>query len=300
MDTLDWSLIRSFLAVVETGSLSAAARKTGQSQPTLGRHVRALEDAVGAELFRRIPSGLEPSAAGVALIAPARAMAEAAARLSLAAEGGSASLEGAVRITASHMVSHYLLPPILARIRQAEPKITLDLVPSDSTENLLFREADIALRMYPPTQLDLVSRKLTDLPMAMYAATSYLDRVGRPETLEQAMTLDFVGFDRSESMTKVLNDLGSGITRDSFTVRCDHQPALWELVRAGCGVSVAQLRIADNDPTVERVRALDAIPLPPLGLWIAAPGAIRTTPRIRRVWDLLVAALVPNAGVSRG
>ena len=121
-----------------------------------------------------------------------------AAHIALLAAGRSETLTGTVRLTASRVVSHYLLPPILADLRHQEPGIDIELVPSDSTENLLFREADIALRMYRPTQLDTVTRHLTDLPTALYAAKTYLDRTGRPETKADLLQLDFIGFDRSD------------------------------------------------------------------------------------------------------
>ena len=182
MDNPDWTLYRSFLAVAEHGSLSAAARHLALSQPTLGRHIAELEAALATALFTRVPRGLVLTDAGTAMLPAARQMRDAAAALALLAAGREGSLSGTVRLTASRVVSHYLLPPILADLRQKEPGIEIELVPSDSTENLLFREADIALRMYRPTQLDVVTRHLGDLGTAIYAARSFLDRHGRPAT----------------------------------------------------------------------------------------------------------------------
>ena len=162
-ETLDWSYIRSLLAVAETGSLSAAARKTGQSQPTLGRHIKAVEMALGTDLFVRNSGGLQLTEAGLSLLEPAREMAHAYARLTTQAAGRDAAVAGTVRITASVVVSQYLLPPIIAEIRRREPDIEIELVPSDTTENLMFREADIAVRMFRPTQLDVVARKIADI-----------------------------------------------------------------------------------------------------------------------------------------
>ncbi|MCR8724835.1 LysR family transcriptional regulator [Frigidibacter sp. ROC022] len=284
----DWSLAQSFLAVAETGSLSAAARRLGLSQPTLGRQIRALETALRSDLFRRVPKGLEPTEAGLALIAPARAMAEAAARLSLAAAGQDSGLAGTVRITASVVVSHFLLPPVIAGLRRDAPEIQIDLVASDSTENLLFREADIALRMHAPQQEDLIARRLPDLALGLCAARSFLDRVGRPADFDEALQIGLIGFDRSELMLRSMRAMGVAATRDSFPLRTDDQPLGWHLIRAGCGIGVAQLRLIEAEPEVERL--LPDLPLPGLPLWIVAPQALRTTARIRRVWDALVAA----------
>ncbi|MFN4192804.1 MAG: LysR substrate-binding domain-containing protein, partial [Tabrizicola sp.] len=202
----DWSLIRSFLAVAEAGSLSAAARTTGTSQPTLGRHIHAIEAALEVPLFTRTALGLTLTEAGEALLPAARAMQAAAAELALTARGRAEGLAGTVRITASRVVSHSILPPILARLRAEEPGIQIDLVPSDTTENLLFGEADIALRMYRPTQPDLVARQIGALPLGLYAARSYLDRRGRPASTDDLMGHDFIGQDRMDQIIRVLFD----------------------------------------------------------------------------------------------
>ena len=216
-------------------------------------------------------------------------MAASAARLTLLAEGRQQTLGGTVRLTASRVVSQHVLPPLLARLRQAEPRIQIDLIASDTSENLLFREADIALRMYRPEQLDIIARHVTDLPLGLYAAKTYLDRRGRPQSLDDLLRHDFVGYDRDERILRLMRKLGAAVTRGFFVLRCDDQTVHWELVRAGCGISGMQCRTADADPLVERV--LPDLPLPPLPLWLAAPQALHSNPRIRRVWDFLVAEL---------
>ena len=288
MDTPDWTLTRSFLAVAETGSLSAAARVLGLSQPTLGRHIADLEVSLGLPLFTRAPRGLVPTEAALDLLPHAQAMRDAAARLHLAAAGREASLSGAVRLTASRIVSHYILPPMLAGLRRAEPGIEIDLVPSDSSENLLFREADLALRMYRPTQLDMITQHLCDLPTAIYAAKTYLDRRGRPTGIADIASHDVIGFDRSDMIIHLLRPMGITVTREDFPVRCDDQIVYWNLVRAGCGLGGMQCLIGDADPLMER--ATPFLPLPSLPVWLTAAQALRQTPRIRRVHDFLAAA----------
>lgn len=290
IDALDWTLLQSFSAVVETGSLSGAARKLGQSQPTIGRHVKQLELALGVDLFTRAPRGLVPTVAGLEIADMTRDMQSAATRLRLIADGKAGNLSGTVRITASVVTSHFILPRIVADMRQAMPEIQIDLVPSDTTENLIFREADIAVRMYRPTQLDVITKHICDQPMAVYAAKSYLDRIGRPETLEDAARLDFVGFDKSDLIIRVMTDLGLEATRDFFAVRCDQQAVHWELVRAGCGLGGAQTNIGDADPTMERILE-EQMQLQALPIWLTAPQALHSNPRIRAVWDYLSEAL---------
>ncbi|TYC75359.1 LysR family transcriptional regulator [Stappia sp. BW2] len=291
-ETLDWSYIRSLLAVAETGSLSAAARKTGQSQPTLGRHIKAVEMALGTDLFVRSAGGLQLTEAGLSLLEPAREMAHAYARLTTQAAGRDAAVAGTVRITASVVVSHYLLPPIIAEIRRREPDIEIELVPSDTTENLMFREADIAVRMFRPTQLDVVARKIADQPIALYAAHSVLDRHGTPETLEELTTIPFVGFDRSDMILQQMRNLGLRLDRHFFGVRCDQQSTYWELVRAGCGIGAMQTVIGDVDPTVQRLPFQPD--LPTLPIWLAAHEALHKTPRVKRVWNILAERLTPD------
>ncbi len=282
-------MVQSFCAVAESGSLSAAARRTGQSQPTVGRHVKALEAALGVELFRRVPRGLDLTAAGLEIFAHARDMQQAAARLRLAAEGRGEDLSGTVRITASVIMSHFTLPPIIARMRRDWPQIAIELVPSDTAENLIFREADIAVRMYRPTQPDVIARQIGERAIGLYAARSYLDRVGRPDSLEALMELDFVGYDRNDLIIRAMAEMGVEVTRDFFPVRCDDQAVHWNLVRAGCGIGGMQVAIAEADPLVERV--MPDVDLPTLPVWLVAPQALRTNARIRTIWDALASAL---------
>jgi DNA-binding transcriptional LysR family regulator len=282
---VDWALVQAFLAVAEEGSLSAAARRMQASQPTLGRQVKALEAELGLTLFLRHAKGLTLSTAGEALLAPARAMAAAVGEISLYAAGREASVAGTVRLTASKVVSHYMLPPILAQLRLQAPEIQIELVPSDASENLLYREADIALRMYEPRQLDLVSRYLGDIEIGVYAAKSYLDRRGRPRTPADLLEHDLVGFDRDETILRGMREAGLDVDRRNFALRCDGQVEYWELVRAGCGIGFSQVPIGAREPLVERLDF--GWQLPRLPLWIAAHRDLRHTPRVRLVWDVL-------------
>ena len=289
--TLDWSLVQAFLAVAETGSLSAAARATGQSQPTLGRHIRQLETQVGGPLFERHPRGVNLSALGRALRPGAEAMRDGARQVALAAAGRDERAAGPVRLTASVFVSVHLLPPILAGIRARHPEITLDLVASDRTENLLFHEADIALRMYRPEQLDMITRPLGELGLGLYATPGYLARHGTPETLVEVLAHDFIGYDRSDQIIRGFRAAGLEVSRDSFALRTDDQVAYWELVCAGAGIGVGQRAVADRDPRVARI--LPDAPLPRLPVWLTAHENLRHTPRVARVWDALAAGLSP-------
>ena len=290
----DWINIRSFLEVARLGSLSAAARALGLTQPTVRRHIEDLSRALDVELFRRSATGMILTEHGERLVPAAEAMEKGAADFALRAAGETAEVSGTVRITASNIVSHYFLPQIVAEIRQAHPKVQIELAPNDTTENLLYREADIAIRMYKPTQLDLIAKRVATLPTGLYAAKSFLDRHGRPSDLDGALKLGMVGFDRNDLIIRVLAGFGLHVTRDFFPVRCDLQPVHWELVRAGCGFSGAMLAIGEGDPLVERI--LPEVEIAPLEVWLATPAPIRRAPRVAVVWDALAAAFARLEG----
>lgn len=291
LSKLDWSLVQSFIAVAESGSLSGAARNLGLSQPTLGRQIKALEQQIGAELFLRQPRGLVPTQAGAALLTPAQAMQDAAARLALTAAGQQERLAGTVRITASVATSLWHLPPIIARIRREEPGIEVELVPSDESRNLLFREADIAVRMFRPTQLDIVARHVGELELGIFAAESYLADKPPLHGFEDLLDHDWVGYDSQSSIIDGMAAAGTVVDRHFFGTRCDDNSAYIALIRAGCGIGFAQTSIARHCPDLQRIDI--GLPLPTLPIWLAVPEPIRHTPRIARVWDILLEDLKP-------
>lgn len=289
--SLDWTLIRSFLAVADTGSLSAAARETGQSQPTLGRHIRTLEAQAGGPLFERHARGFSLSALGQALRPGAEAMQEGARAVAMAAAGQDDREAGPVRITASVFVSVLLLPRIIADIRARYREIEIDLVSSDRTENLLFHEADIALRMYRPEQLDMITRRLGDLELGLYGAPAYLSRRGTPASFEDVLDHDFIGYDRDDRLIRGFREAGLEVSRESFPIRTDDQVAYWELVCAGAGLGIGQVAVGDQDARV--IRILPDAPMPTLPVWLTAHESLRHTPRVARVWDALAEGLSP-------
>lgn len=297
---LDWSLVRTFLSVAELGSLSAAARALGSSQPTLGRQIRALQDELGLELFRRRDRGLALTDAGERLLPAARAMRQAAHDIELAAVGNADSVEGTVRITSSVVVATHHLPAIVAELRREEPLIAIEVFASDETSNLHFREADIAVRMYRPKQLDLVTLFLGELQLGIYAAKSYIERRGLPRSPEELLSHDVVGFDSNAALLEGFGAAGYEVTRDFFKVRCDEQNTYWQLVVAGAGIGFAQRSVGRREPAVVEL----ALPLrlPTLPVYLSAHESVRHGPRVRKVWDRLAAGLrrVTERDLERG
>jgi DNA-binding transcriptional LysR family regulator len=294
MQDFNWSLVQSFLAVAEGGSFTAAARRLGISQPTVGRQIAELERQIGAPLFQRENRGHRLTDAGAELLGHAQAMKDSAAQMSLAAAGQSQVLSGTVRITASVVVSHYLLPAILANIRRAEPDIELELNPSDATENLLFREADIAVRMYRPEQLDVITRKVGAQKFGLYASRDFIAANGQPEIIEEFVRFDVIGYDRSDLMIQGMRAMGIKADRSHFAIRCDNQTVYVEMVRAGCGIGVVAENVAASYGGL--VRVLPDVAIPDLPIWLTAHEALRSSPRIRRVYDMLADGLIRVAG----
>jgi len=281
----DWSHWRSFGAVVEHGSLSAAARALGLSQPTLGRHIEALEQSLGMSLFERTLAGLKPTETALRLYEPVQAAQTSLAEATLLAEGASAALTGSVRLTSSTAMCHYVLPPLLYDLRQAFPQVALELVPSDSVENLLLREADIAVRMFRPTQLDLVARKLGEIPIVACAHERYLARRGRPASPDDLRNHDLIGFDRSELLISAARRMGFELGRNDFAVRTDSQTNMWELAKAGIGIGFAQSILVDSTPGM--VRLLPGLSPPSLEVWLTTHRELFTSRRIRAIYDAL-------------
>lgn len=296
-NTLDWMLMHSFAAVAEAGSLSAAARQLGHSQPTLGRHIRALEAAVGGPVFTRHPGGLHLTDLGRKILPAAQDMAAAAARAALAIAGQDPARSGTVRVTASMVIAHFHLPSILADLHAKAPRIAVDLVASDSSDNLLFGAADIAVRMYRPTQLDLITRHLGTLELGLYATRGYLDDAEPVLQFDDLTRHRMLGYDRSDLMIRAMRAMGHPVGRDFFALRCDDQAAYVQMIRAGCGIGVTQTSVAATMP--ELVRVLPEVPLPTLPVWLTRPGALRDVPRVRLVFDHLASALTPLCAAPR-
>jgi DNA-binding transcriptional LysR family regulator len=288
--TFDWNRARAFLVSAEEGSYSAASRALGLTQPTVGRQVAALERELGVALFERVGNLLEPTAAGLELLEHARAMGVAATGLSLAAAGRSAAVDGVVRVTASQLISAYLLGPVVERLRREHPGITLDLVASNDVRDLRRREADIAIRNRAPAHAELIGRRLPDSTARPYATPAYLASLGDPLTPELlAERGAFFGFDDPERMVEVLRAIGLPVTVASFPlVTADHL-VQWTLARRGHGVCIAMTEVGDPDP--DMVPALPALPGLPIPMWVVAHREVRTSRRIRIVFDAIVQAL---------
>ena len=292
----DWNRARAFLVTAEEGSLSAAARALGMAQPTLGRQVTTLEQELGVALFERVGRGLSLTPSGLELMEHVRAMGEAASHVSLTASGQSQSIEGSICITTTEVYAAYVLPPIIEELRRSAPGITVEIVASNAVSDLRRREADIAIRNGRPTDPDLIARKVKDDAAQLYATPGYLDRIGRPKNFAEFSKADFIGFDNNQPILDGLNALGFSLTGRNFPILTGSHLVHWELVKQGLGIGVMPVRTGDAEPAVQRVLpSLDPIEIP---VWLVAHRELKTSRRVRLVFDFLFDALSASQHLS--
>lgn len=296
-ELISWELWRSFLAVARHGSLSGAARALRLTQPTLGRHVDLLEQALRMPLFTRSPRGLLATEAALALVPMAEAMESTADAMTRAASGQSGEIAGVVRITASEIVGAEVLPPMLAEFADIHPGIAFELHLSNRTEDLLRRDADIAVRMVRPTQTGLVARRLGETVVGLYAHRRYLDTMRAPVSLEELADCRLIGFDRDPVPVQGIAEAGVTVTREMFSLRTDSDLAQLAALRAGYGIGGCQIGIARRDP--ELVRVLPEAFAVPLETWLVMHEDLRANVRVRRVFDHLAERLILWLATSR-
>lgn len=283
----DWNQIRAFLATVEEGSLSAAARALGQTQPTIGRQVAALEDALGVVLFERVGKSLSLTPTGSELLIHVRAMCDAAQAISITASGQSQAIEGAVRITASDLFAVHHLPSVIAEIRAAAPRLTVDIVAANDIRDLQQREADIAIRHVRPKQPELFARLIRDATAHFYASRSYIQRKGRPMTVTDIEGHDFIGFGDTERMIAYFEPYGLSLTAEQFPISSENGLVAWEMVREGLGIAPMSDEVAARVPGMERLfPGMEPIKFP---IWLTTHRELHTSRRIRLVFDILAA-----------
>ena len=292
----DWNLARAFLATVEEGSLSGAARALAQTQPTLSRQVTALEEQLGVVLFERGTRTMTLTAAGQELVEHVRAMADAAHRFALAASGQVQQVRGRVCITATETMAAYHLPAILQKIRAAAPELELVVTACSGLKDLLQREADIAIRHGRPEEPDLVTKRVAVTEARLYASAAYLEQLGRPSSPLDLAQAEFVGFERPDELVPLLQERGLPITTANFPVSTTSGPALVEMVARGLGVGVLLQADAVQRPELEEVLPQwSPIEVP---VWLAVHRELQTSARIRLVFNMLAEELGASARVG--
>lgn len=290
--SFDWNQARAFLATAEEGSLLAAARAIGQTQPTLSRQISALEEDLGVMLFKRGGRALTLTQSGIELLEHVRAMGQSASLVSLTASGQSQAIEGLVSITASEMVSTYILPQILLPLRESASNIEVEIISSNQVQDLTRREADIAIRHVRPEQLDLIAKRGCDISAHMYSSQAYLDSLPKPITTESLETADFLAFEQTEKSIAVLRKIGLEVSKQNFKSLTNSSTVNMELVKQGYGIGLLPDPVATLFPELIPVLPdLHSISGP---VWLTTHQELRTSRRIRFVFDMLVDALLES------
>lgn len=299
MNGWDWNSARAFCVTVETGSLSAAARKLGLTQPTLSRQVAALETGLGVTLFERVGKRLVLTDAGQRLLEHARTMAAAADAMALAAEGNSQDVTGRVVISATDAFSAYLLPRIMGHIRALAPQMTLVVVATDSISDLRRREADIAIRHVRPTEPELIGRLVVEMTAHFYAAETWVARNGLPQTVADIGKVELLGFEPVERFVEHLSKVGIAVAASQCRIVSANSVALWEMTRRGLGVGMMLRECAEGMPGL--VRLLPDLPGMPVPVWLVTHRELHTSKRVRLVFDAIAEHLArhPTYGADR-
>lgn len=289
MNEFDWNLARAFHATAKAGSLSAAARELGLTQPTLSRQVAEFETRLGITLFERVGKRLVLTETGHGLLGHAQAMGEAAEALALAASGRVQTIEGRVSISATDAYCAYLLPDICAHIRKLAPQITLVVVSTDAISDLRRREADIAIRHVRPHEPDLIGRQVRESTAHFYASSAWVERNGVPARAEDLNPHDLIGYGDAARFAGYMQDLGLGVTAGSFRLISENSVAAWEMVKRGLGVGIMLHEIAVQTPDL--VPVLSDLQLPRFPVWLVTHREVHTSRRIRLVFDILAEEL---------
>ncbi len=281
MNNISWDWVRAFIQTAKDGSLSAAAKSLGVSQPTLSRNIQMLEQHIKLQLFKRTTRGLTLTEAGEKLIESAQTMGEASDFFQRQISGLSEELEGDIRISANEIVGIYLLPAALANFREKHPKVHIEIEITNQTTSLTKRDADIALRMYRPTQPDLTVRRLPDLPLGFFASKNYLEQHGTPSTPESFIQHNIIGFDRDMAFISAAQGMGFKLSAKDFEFRTDYMPAQIQLARFDGGIVGTHIGLAKQYPELEQI--LDWLPLPALEFWIVCHQDTAYNARIREL-----------------
>ena len=291
---IGWEMYRSLLAVLDEGSLSGAARTLGVAQPTVGRQIASLEISLKLALFPRSLTVLMPTESALALRTYAESMSNTAAALERAAASQGSGVRGTVRITASDVIGVEVLPPIIAGLRDEHPELVVELVLTDRIQDLLRREADIAVRMTRPRQELLVARRIGQIELGMFAHQRYLSRRGTPNSMADVAHHALIGFDQPTLFVRGAGKSLSGWRREAFAMRTDNNLAQLALIRAGAGIGVCQSAIARRDDALVRLFPLQFSL--PLETWVTMHEDLRNSPRCRIAFDALVNGLRQYVG----
>ncbi len=297
-EMLDWSDLRFLLELARTGTLSAAGRKLGVDNTTVGRRLSALERDLSTKLFARTPDGLVLTAAGEAIRTAGEEMEQAVLRGEQRALGADRKLSGQVRVATTEMLGEVVVLPALRSLRARHPEIRVDLMTGTGRLDVARREADVALRYARPEGGDLIARRAGKVAFGAYASKTYLKVHGRPARADGFSGHDLVGYDTGIRHWRP-GPLGAEAVRDARVVlRTNSTLMLLKAVRLGIGIGSLPCILAGADPELERVPAGAAAELDEV--WLVVHPDVQRTGRVRAVIETLELRMAETAAELSG
>jgi len=291
---LDWDDLRYFLAIARTGTLARAASSLEINATTVGRRLTALEERVRAKLFDRTPEGYALTTAGRDLLRRAERMEEEALALEREVLGADQRLSGSVRVTATEMIATRFVMPHLPRFGAQHPELTLELECSNHTVNLGRREADIALRLSRPREENVVTRRLADIPLGLYASRGYLEAHGMPADPDASLRGHAVLLFAATRAFGVENQwFEARLDGASIALRSDSVSSIFAAALAGAGIALLPRAAAERDPGLVRV-ATTTTPEPRV-IWQTVHEDLQKNARVRTVMGFLADVLSGSA-----
>ena len=299
MSSMDWSILRDFIAVAETGGLSQAARRLRVSQPTLSRRIAALEEQLKAQLFQRTLRGLLLTDAGENVLAGTRRVEEEALAIERRADAAQEGLSGTVRLSVTESIGALWLPKRLAAFHAKYPGVCVEVLVDNRAANLVRREADIAIRLFRPDRPDLIARHVGEMVMGLYGAKDYLAKHGMPTTLIHLKSHFLVGFDENVgARNKAVQRLKRCFSPEKIAHRSSSFIGQLSATQAGVGLGVHDCVLADADATLQRVMPEDFDHR--MEIWLVTHAYMRHSGRIRAVYDFLADAIGADHGRLTG
>ena len=284
----DWNLLRSFMAVHELGTLTAAAEALRLTQPTLGRHIRELEALVGETLFDRRPGQMRPTQRADFLMSRLQPLRDGIGSFEQALSGTGETVAGTVRITTSQMFGALELPHLLAPLLREESLLEIEVQATDEVENLVRRDADIAVRFFRPEQDDVIALLVGQTELGLYATESFIGTLP-PGFTPSNLRSRFIGDIELQRTLEIAASTGHPLQRQDFVFRSNSSVAQLMAIEAGVGVGALLAMFARRRPALRRV--LPDLLSQPMSIWLCAHDDLRRSSRIRRVFDHLSMAL---------
>jgi DNA-binding transcriptional LysR family regulator len=290
---MDWDDLKIAHAIARHGSLSAAARALGSTQPTVSRRLGALEKRIGVKLFEREAGGLRPGPLCDVLLESLDGMEELARAVERRIAARDTGLQGAIVLTSLAWFGDDVLAPLLARFCARHRFVSVDLVNDPRRFNLSRREADVAVRIGEFDQEDLVERKIADVAYGLYASAGYLNRHGRPDFAKECAGHNVVSLCPSPARVVHIEWLNAIAPRASVVLRSNGLQSHVATVEAGDAMAVLPRVMGDRRPELVRIEA--PLPEPSQPVKIGVHADLRDTPRIRSLIDFLVHELKMRA-----